>query len=354
MSSSKITNDVITIDVIYELTTNQQMVRHLRKWSVKEADPICRKAIKHVLGTPNLGQGLAILRKDPAGTVLVTIGIEKSRVYQQWTPKEQEAYEIIIASPPSQQAFAPFPTSSLLSGPEAIVVNAPEEAIRKSILRLMTKQYAEIRLLNGEEDYEKYFALRYRVWKEMGYIPEAMRCDTSEWELDFADRNALPIGAFSKDRDGRLLGTTRLVDSFGPEAKAQVRLIQGLIDANGDPQLLRNFTKPLGLRHQFDLLEAFDGFKEYYKRLHTDEALPAAEVSRVIVAPECRGRGLGEVLVDSLVSHACKRRLRTLFLACVKGHERFYGKCGFRRIRGLACKAFPDVNVAAIAMDRSL
>lgn len=55
----------------------------------------------------------------------------------------------------------------------------------------------------------------------------------------------------------------------------------------------------------------------------------SAEVSRVIVAPEHRGEGLGEVLVDSLLSLARLQRLQVLFLACHMNLQGFYERVAF-------------------------
>ena len=70
--------------------------------------------------------------------------------------------------------------------------------------------------------------------------------------------------------------------------------------------------------------------------------------------PENRNQGLGEVIVDSLISLAKNMRIEVLFLACLKEHERFYERCGFRAIEGMQCERFVNVNVPAIAMERRL
>lgn len=72
------------------------------------------------------------------------------------------------------------------------------------------------------------------------------------------------------------------------------------------------------------------------------------------MAPEIRSEGLGEVIVDSLLSLAGRRQLRALFLACHNDLKGFYERCGFYVLPGLECDRFAGVNVPAIAMAKKL
>ena len=100
-------------------------------------------------------------------------------------------------------------------------------------------------------------------------------------------------------------------------------------------------------------MASFPTFRHYYRDLVRTRT-PKAEVSRVIVAPEHRGKGLGEVMVDSLVSYARVHQIRVLFLACIAEHRRFYERCGFRAIPDMECDEFVNVGVPAIGMQRRL
>jgi hypothetical protein len=75
-------------------------------------------------------------------------------------------------------------------------VQDPLPALRKSLLRLLFRDRICIRQLNAEDDFRQYFALRYRVWKEMNHLPEEQDCWQSKWELSFTDRTAYPLVRF--------------------------------------------------------------------------------------------------------------------------------------------------------------
>ena len=113
-------------------------------------------------------------------------------------------------------------------------------------------------------------------------------------------------------------------------------------------------TLPALFNPPFDILEAFDGFNEYYAQLVRNQ-LEVAEVSRVIVAAEYRSSGLGEVIVDSLVTMAQEReQLDLIFLACKKDHERFYQRCGFEALKGIESDHFVNQTTQSIAMVQCL
>lgn len=184
----------------------------------------------------------------------------------------------------------------------------------------------------------------------MGYLPAQRECQQSCWELDFTDRTALPIGSF--DQEGALIGCARLVFPLGKEVH-HLSIIEELVYAQRDVKLRENLAYPAKLTHPFDLLESLKGFREYYQGI-VRKGLRKAELSRVIVAPEHRRQGVGEVLVDSLVSLARQHQLQVLFLACNMRHRSFYENCGFHVLEGLECDNFAGVNAPAIAMAREL
>jgi GNAT superfamily N-acetyltransferase len=152
--------------------------------------------------------------------------------------------------------------------------------------------------------------------------------------------------------EGTLIACARLVFPLGQDSR-HLRLIHKLVAATGDPKLATNLECPKGLRQLLDLLDSFPGFHEYVKRLIRSN-VRVAEVSRVIVAPEHREQGLGEVLVDSLLSLASQRQLQVVFLACHKRLKGFYESSGFYVLPGLECERFAGVNAPAIAMARKL
>lgn len=123
-------------------------------------------------------------------------------------------------------------------------------ALRKSLLRLVFKDRICIRELKAEDDFRQYFALRYRVWKQMGYLPPEQDCAESQWELNFTDRTAYPLGAFT--REGELISCARLVLPLGQDSH-HLRLIESLVSASGDRKLKEVFQYPERLVHPYDL-----------------------------------------------------------------------------------------------------
>ena len=225
-------------------------------------------------------------------------------------------------------------------------------ALRKSLLLVRTRQFAEARVLSGPEELAAFFELRYRIWSELGYLSPNKVCPQTPWELDFTDRTSLPLGIFSK-ADGKLLGAARLVRGFGEDNHDQIKTIEEMLRNRNAPILQNNFRYPDGQSHPFDILGELDRFREYYRDL-VRRGISKAEISRVVVAPECRKFGLGEVIVDTLCSLARIHAIRVLFLACHTKHAVFYERCGFHAIRDVAGSQFLTYPVPCIAMEREL
>lgn len=335
----------INVIVVCPQPGMDNVLRNIREWCHKTGSHFSKTVVTKNLSLPS---AFSAMRQHPDGSILIAIGYKDSEVYQELSEAERHNLEIIIRPPrpsPSPE-LDEFPTASLLDNTFMINVQNTIPALRKSLLRMQLKNRVSIRRLESKEDFQQYFRLRYKVWKQMGYLPTHRDCLQSQIELDFTDRTALPIGAFMAD--GTLIGCARLVFPLGQEVH-YVSLIRELVVEQGSTLLLENLKYPERLIHPFDLLESFKGFWEYYARL-VRQGARKAEVSRVIVAPEQRNHGLGEVLVDSLISIAYQHHLQVLFLACHRRHRGFYERCGFRVLDGLECERFSGVNALAIAM----
>lgn len=304
----------------------------------------------HVYSLSDLQAGIAAVRRQPDNLILLTVGYEESQVADALAGADAEGLEVLICPKWARSRNGRTPTASLLDRSPNIVGVDLATALRKAHLRLQVARQITIRRLETAADFDAYFALRYRVWKQMRYIPQRKECSISKWELDYTDRTALPIGAFA--RGGEMVGCGRLVQSFGNEIpREELNMLEELVLRRRDPQLLENFKYPPDIRHPYDLLEGFPKFSRYFMRLIRSR-VSHAEVSRIIVASDYRRHGIGEVIVDSLVSLARLQRISVLFLACVEKHRTYYERCGFRMLKGLRCQRFVDVDVPAIAMTR--
>ncbi len=330
----------------------ENVLQKIKKWfrenKTKHRWQINSKIEKHF----NIASALRAIRDKNEHSILVLIGFQPQSVKMKLDSNESKNLEVIIRPPrPAREVIeVDNPNSSLLVDTRIIAVHNTLPALNKSVLRKYFQKIITIRELSGENDFQQYFRLRYKVWNEMGYLPAHKQCTKSQFELDYTDQTALPIGIFNKKN--QLIASARLVFPAGREC-VHVPLIKSMIENAEDEQLEKMFTYPAALRHPFDLLECFHGFNEYFAKL-VRCGVRSAEVSRVIVAPEYRHSGLGEVLVDSLISVARKEQLQHLFLACKKEHRDFYEQCGFNIIKDIESESFADIKHPAIAMYNKL
>lgn len=247
------------------------------------------------------------------------------------------------------------PNASLLNSAHAVTdMEHLDEALRKACIRLWAKlkgvRVREVR----DDELDAYFRLRYEVYKPLNFIPPHLDAAESGWELRFSDRWSIPLGAFMQED---LIGCGRVVSVYGSVTNCEARITR-LLEGRDDPVLARCWEIPRELPHPFDLLAPFSAFEDYYRELVMAK-VRKAEVSRIIVKPEhrgekLRGHGLGEVIVDSLITEVERRDLQLLFLACQERHAEFYARCGFTAIPGMKCDRFGDFPVPAIAMERWL
>ncbi len=336
----------IDITVVCPQAGMLNVLNRIRKWHVD--DPHGKRSVRYVARARELAEGLLAAQKSPERSILIPIGYREADVFELLTERLLQQLEIIIRPPrPSNgPEIDELPSASLLADRHVVVVQDTLPALHKVLLKLDVKHRVRIRELGSEDDFRQFFALRYRVWKHMVYLPPEQDCPATQWELNFTDRTAYPIGAFTPE--GVLIGCARLVFPLGQDSH-HLHRIEALIAATNDPALARNLAYPLRLQHPFDLLESFDGFRQYFMRL-IRRRIRCAEVSRVIVAPEYRAEGVGEVIVDSLVTLARLRQLQVLFLACNTRLKSFYERCGFYALPGLTCERFAGVNAPAIGM----
>lgn len=301
-----------------------------------------------VIRSVNLSSAIAAVSKAPDTSILVVIGGKTTDILQQASDIRLDDLEIILCQnhANSLAGTQDFPAASLINTASIINVQDLRLALRKALIRKSLKQAILIRLLESKADFRQYFRLRYTVWKQMGYLPLEQDCPESQMELNFTDRTALPVGAFTPD--GNLVGCARLVLPLGQEVHHMSSIIE-LINEQHSFVLANNFKYPEMVIHPFDILENFKGFREYYAHL-VQQRKSKAEISRVIVSPDQRNHGLGEALVDSLIAIASQNGISVLFLACHHQLENFYQRCGFRALQGLRCERFTGVNAPAIAM----
>jgi N-acetylglutamate synthase-like GNAT family acetyltransferase len=338
----------IEITVVCPDQSMKPVLLKIKMWHL--SNPLASSCIRHVQNKKNLSDGLESAREFPDKSILIPIGFRAAEVFDYLNNQDLQHLEIIIRPPRTgRQANSEIneqPLASLLDYNHVVNVQDTLPALRKSLLRMRIKNHVTIRELNSENDFTQYFSLRYKIWRAMGYLPSQSDCKDVGLELNYSDRTAYPIGAFTPE--GELIGCARLVFPIGHDSH-HLPLISKLVAAKKDAKLTATFEYPRMMIHPFDILESLAGFRSYFARLVRDN-IKYAEVSRVIVAPKHRNDGIGEVLVDSLLSLARKYSLNILFLACHSALHPFYERSGFSVLDGLSCEHFAGVNAPAIAM----
>jgi N-acetylglutamate synthase-like GNAT family acetyltransferase len=318
------------------------------------SNPFARSCIRHVQNERILSAGLESVREFPDKSILILIGFKAAEVFHSLSDQDLRHLEVIIRPPrfgiQTSSEVNEQPSASLLNDIHVINVQDTLPALRKSLLRIQLKNHVTIRELNSKDDFTQYFSLRYKIWHAMGYLARQSDCENIGLELNYSDRTAYPIGAFTPE--GELIGCVRLVFPIGNDSR-HLPLISELVASKSDAKLTNNFIYPRTMIHPFDILESLEGFRAYFARLVRTN-IKYAEVSRVIVSPEHRGDGLGEVLVDSLLSLARRYGCDLLFLACHNDLHLFYERSGFSVLPGLSCEHFAGVNAPAIAMALNL
>lgn len=331
-----------------------RVVHKIRKWCVRSHDPLVSTLSPQVSKAINLDTAISTIAAstNTSKTILVPIGFNESEVTDYVSRVNGGNLEVIIRPPrPGLNVERnDLPSSSLLEQARLVNVQDTIPAIRKSLLRLTLGEDIHFSYLSTHEQLVSYFKLRYRVWKDLGYLATDRDCSKSGLEVDYTDESAIPIGAFNQDNE--LIGCARLVfarkeditDSPGYD-----RMILDLIKDHNDCCLEGNYQRPKAIIHPFVILEGFEKFQRFY-RLLVRHRIPKAEIGRVIVEPGYRKRGLGEVLVDTLVCVARKQHLDMLFLACHEQHKGFYQRSGFHPLPGLWADHFLSARNPSIAM----
>lgn len=330
----------------------------IKRWRTDPPHPHFRGVVGEVYEAKSLAKAAADLRERPDRRIFVALGFRENDVFEILDPREikKRRMAVVIRVPSTTRRGPRHPSSSCRDTGPFVTAKDPRMAIRKAVVKLLAHDGVTIRELRSEADFEAYFALRYRVYKEIGYIPPHRDYPDSDhtsrrWDISHTDRTARPIGAFT--RAGQLIGCARLVNVMGREIPRYATLIEKMLRRKNDDVATRNFAYPNGLEDPYDILSSFRDFRAYFRRLVLNN-ISNAEVSRVIVERPYRNNGLGEALVDTLVSIARSNGVKVLFLGCLEEHQPFYENCGFERLDLPECKSFVDIGVPAIAMERWL
>jgi predicted GNAT family N-acyltransferase len=242
-------------------------------------------------------------------------------------------------------------TASFADYQAIVACSDPIPFVKKSLIRSWWRGQVEIRSPASPEEWEGYFSLRYRIWKECNFLRDENKRARTKWEIDWKDRMAIPLCAITPE--GKVVGCARVLKPYGDEEQTYVSKITNLLGEIGDEALLKLFSFPNCQKHPFDLLMEFPGFRAHFAELIRNNK-EAAEISRVAIDPEYRGRSLTEALVDTAVSLAEVRHFTTIFLACQERHAGLYSKCGFVPVEGIKSDKYLHIQLPSIIMERPL
>lgn len=188
-----------------------------------------------------------------------------------------------------------------------------------------------IRQIHSEAELYHYFKLRHGVYRIMGYLSDELERDCG-LEIDDCDRSAIHIGAFVREQPRsreRVAGAVRLLLPHREEFECR-KAVEALIESS--PAL-----KAAVDRSRLTLeLPVFQSNRDLEAHHHAHlSGVRYAELSRMIVDRDMRGRGLAPKLMKAVLDLALAEGVERLLLECLEAHEPLYAHFGFTRIEGV-------------------
>jgi predicted GNAT family N-acyltransferase len=200
----------------------------------------------------------------------------------------------------------------------------------------------------NETEFQEYFMLRHQVYTIMGYLDDEVVSSRSRLEVNEADLHAIHLGAFY--RQGaceKLVGTARVVTNNKADG-ALYDLFSAMIDK--DPVAKQRLNTPYSLG--LPIFQSYRGMNDIIFEVFTGDEI-CGELSRVIVAPDFRGNGISQDIIDEALDKSIHAGAQRLFLECLPVHEALYEKHGFKRIPGVEGPVV-DVGRTMIAMQMGM
>lgn len=320
----------------------------LREWTTANAPFLQKLGIKNSMQSFNSPDAALCWRAEVPNERLVVASGFSRREIETYQNSAVSSGEPIIVGDPGAASLDCNASASFLNGEPIVTCRDVRSQIRKSLIRVALRRRVQIRPPSSDAELSGYFALRYKVWKSIGYLRDENKQARTEFEIDFWDRTAAPLCAITQD--GRVIGCARLISAFGDEQPC-VAKIKNLLDHVNDPKLHELFRFPNNPQLPFDILFEFPGFGARFQALIRSR-VKMAEIGRVAVDPEYRGQCLSEALVDTAVASAKARQVSCIFLACHEGLAPLYARCGFVAVQGLRSDKFFNIQRPSIVMER--
>jgi predicted GNAT family N-acyltransferase len=214
----------------------------------------------------------------------------------------------------------------------------------------------KVEAVQSKEQLRACFALRKKIYGLMGYLPDRIMADRSGLEMDCYDVGSVHFAAM---RGGEVVGTARLVTQLPAEPSNS----EGFsIDAIRTCMSHRTWADQIAEEAggavrdrvncpcfmQLPILQSADFSDRWPEMLKLTSS--AAELSRVVVAPSCRGLGVSKTLVEIVESKACQLGIPIILLECIPAHSEMYGAYGFKRLGGEPHVRSSDLDQYAVGM----
>lgn len=337
------------IGIVCNRPADRQKLVELRQW-IKANEPELGKCGRTACANPlgPLNEALSWRSELPDDRLVVTVGFKREEIDANRFLRRGLGEPLILCEPDAANA-RDLATASFLNSPEIVTCRNIFPFVEKGHIRSSLRKQIQIRPPQSDAEWAGYFSLRYRVWEERNFLRDENKCARTKWEVDWKDRAAIPLCAITPA--GKVVGCARVLKSHGQEEQPYISQIANLLQENGDAMLLKLFSFPHSPKPPFDLLMEFPGFGAHYQALLKNNKEPA-EISRVAVDPEYRGRHIAEVLVDTAVALAEARHFSPILLACSEELVPLYAKCGFAPVKGLKSSKYLNIQLPSTVMER--
>lgn len=205
-----------------------------------------------------------------------------------------------------------------------------------------------------KEQLRACFKLRFKVYGLMSYLDPELAASPAQMELDFFDKSSLHFVAI-EHKSGKVIGTSRLVvrshslmatglftEISRRRQNHQSRLSTQIVMESGDPTLYQRWQQTYAFS-----LPIFQSAQ--FSKAWIDLSGPQenCEISRVIVDPVYRGRGVSRLLMRGMISVAHELKMKAVLLECAPHHIRMYQGYGFEVVEGLYSRVQELDQVAA-------
>ncbi len=238
-----------------------------------------------------------------------------------------------------------------------------------------------VRPVQTKDELRECFSLRFQVYRRLGYLKRLAR---SRLDLDRYDRTAIQFAAFHAADPSHVVATARLIapgaetilhqrpggfrafdqQLLGPDYDRWVEDLAYEDEHTYHNALPGSFALPIFASFNYFRTEfgghrfgrALAGGRDFAPRGRDLAPHKCCEVSRVVVHPKYRGRGLSRLMMDSVASAVEELGRPHLLLECSPHHERMYEAYGFRPIHEDSKKYYAreqQLDQIALAMARS-